>query len=117
MTLQRSLISPSHSFQLQALPNQCPLLSQLSQTSFMPPSNLYVEDQLDYTHLDEDYLEYDSYDDDPYYPEVPSSAANLGPAKKVKQPKKGGLKRTPKDKDRDGDDDDDEAEEDEDGPW
>ncbi|CAK9781730.1 hypothetical protein CC85DRAFT_281517 [Cutaneotrichosporon oleaginosum] len=58
----------------------------------MPPSSLYIEDQLDYSPLDQHYL--DDYDDndDFYYPEVPSSAANLGPAKKAKQPKKGGLK-------------------------
>jgi hypothetical protein len=76
----------------------------------MPPSSLYIEDQLDYSTLDQDYLDDYDYDDDPYYPEVPSSAANLGPAKKVKQPKKGGLKHKPKDKV-------DEQEEDEGGPW
>lgn len=79
----------------------------------MPQSSLYVEDQLDYTHLDdEDYLDYDSYDDDPYYPEIPSSAANSGPAKKLKQPKKGGLKKSAKEKERD-----EESEDEEMGPW
>ncbi|BEI84834.1 hypothetical protein CcaverHIS002_0502350 [Cutaneotrichosporon cavernicola] len=75
----------------------------------MPPSSLYIEDQLDYSTLDQDYLDDYDYDDDLYYPEVPSSAANLGPAKKVKQPKKGGLKHKSKSKD-------DEAEEDEVSP-
>lgn len=76
----------------------------------MPSSSLYIEDQLDYSTLDQAYLDDYDYDDDPYLPEVPSSTANVGPAKKVKQPKKGGLKHKPKDKDE-------EAEEEEVGPW
>ncbi|GMK55880.1 hypothetical protein CspeluHIS016_0209360 [Cutaneotrichosporon spelunceum] len=71
----------------------------------MPSPSLYIEDQLDYSNLEQHYLDDDhDYDDDPYYPEVPSSAANLGPAKKGRQRKQSGLRHRLNVKDDDAED-------------